>query len=312
MIKRIFEGDLSVLLEDYFKNFNIVSLEDQYYIYSRYMTLVQDKSLWSVKLEKNERVTKKGEGDIVGSGVICSRHLYWSNSPIKVSFYSQIYIKPEYRGQGYLKYLMEELDACDRNLNSNATIVVARRAVGDLYYKFGFKGFSKFPIISLPQKKVEFNSINGLINFDKLREAYTSTYHGIKGYFARNMAFWEATISSLPANRFDFKHFNINGNYFYVICEYGRVVEIATNNQSAWPRILDFLSAAGVSEYAISLNHPASSFLLSIGGELTVRAEPKEGHMMRLNYYDHLSIKNLEIEDAVNNMSIDVPVLDQW
>ena len=303
--KQIFEGDLPVLLQDYFKNFNIESLADQDYIYSRYMTLVQEKSLWSVKLVQ--------EQDVIGSGVICSRHMYWSNSQLKVNFYSQIYIEPRYRGQGYFKHLMEELDACDRNLNSNATIVIARRAVGDLYWKHGFKGFSKFPIISLPRnKKAETHSLNCLIDFDRFREAYTSTYHGIKGYFARNLAFWEATISNLPTNRFDLRHFDTNDHFFYVISDHSRVIEIATNNQNAWPGILDFLSAIGVSEYAISVNHPASSFLLFMGGELTVRPEPKEGHMMRLNYSDHLSSKRLDIENAITNMNIEVPVLDQW
>lgn len=303
--KQILEVDLPVLLQNYYKNFNIDGLADQDYIYSRYMTLVQEKSLWSVKLVK--------ERDIIGSGVICSRHMYWSNSQLKVNFYSQIFIEPRYRGQGYFKHLMEELDFCDRNLNSNATIVIARREVGDLYWKHGFKGFSKFPIISLPRnKKAEAHSVNCLIDFDRFREAYTSTYHGIKGYFARNLAFWEATISNLPANRFDLRHFDTNDNFFYVISDHNRVIEIATNNQNTWPEVLDFLSAIGVSEYAISVNHPASSFLLFMGGELIVRPEPKEGHMMRLNYSDHLSTKRLDIENAITNMNIEVPVLDQW
>ena len=96
--KQILEVDLPVLLQDYYKNFNIDDLADQDYIYSRYMTLVQEKSLWSVKLVK--------ERDIIGSGVICSRHMYWSNSQLKVNFYSQIYIEPRYRRQGYFKHLI--------------------------------------------------------------------------------------------------------------------------------------------------------------------------------------------------------------
>lgn len=303
--KQIFEEELPLLLQDYFKNFNINSLTDQSYIYSRYMTLVQEKSLWSVKI---------GIGaDTIGSGVICTRHMKWSNYQIKVNFYSQIHIEPRYRNQGYLKTLMTELDYRDHSLSSSATIVIARRAVGDLYYKFGFKGFSRYPIISLPRNKVvEYKPSNVPTDFDKLRDAHTSTYYTINGYFLRSADFWKATILNLPENRLNLDTFVINNSFCYVISDGYKVVEIATNNQNAWPRIIDFLCSIGVSEYAISTNHPAFPFLSLMGGKLTVRPEPKEGHMMRLNYSNNMFSNYLELESAIKNMDIEISVLDQW
>jgi hypothetical protein len=277
---------------------------------SRFKLLVNEKALWSVELEKNQ--------EYVGSAVLCERSMTCGGvEPFKVSFYSQIYIEPKYRGQGYLRLLMDEMFSIECNLKSIASIVIARKAVGNLYTKFGYKGFSKFPTVTF-SKKEKYLSLNKFVDCDlsKLQKSHRSTYRNQNGYFARSQFFWREILSSLPINTINLKCFELDGDFWYYIASGGEVIELGSENQNLWSEIVKTMIESGLDKFSISETHPAFKVLINLNGVFSVRPEPDQGHMMRINKLPSPRGKFTRIEKqlqkSVAEMNLNILLLDQW
>lgn len=302
-------ADLELILKSYFTNFGINEKSAQTFIKSRYEILVNEKSLWSVELRDYEK--------LVGSAVLCKRTLICLSTPLTTSFYSQIWIEPEYRGRGYMNLLMKELQSIENQINSDAAIVIARKAVGSLYTKYGFCGFSKFPIVMIARNKlVPVNQENDATDLYGIQKAYVSTYGSQETFFLRSREFWVAILENQQSQAMQLKSLKISGAFFYYIVYLGDVVEIASQNDSRWLEIIDYLIISGMHTFKINEKHPAFKALLTRNATYTVRPEPREGHMIRINIKDVTSEQTenhiTQLQKIISEMQLDIPLLDQW
>ena len=72
-------------------------------------------------------------------------HLNINGINLPVFFLTQVITEEKFRKMGYFSLLLEKVEELSRQKQVNILLVIARRAVSDLYWKFGFKGFSHFP-----------------------------------------------------------------------------------------------------------------------------------------------------------------------
>jgi len=302
-------ADLELILKSYFTNFGINEKSAQTFIKLRYEVLVNEKSLWSVELRDYEKP--------VGSAVLCKRTLICLSTPLTTSFYSQIWIEPEYRGRGYLSLLMKELQSIENQIDSDAAIVIARKAVGSLYTNYGFYGFSKFPIVVIARNKlVSVNQENDTTDLYSIQNAFASTYGSQETHFLRSREFWVAILENTQSQVMQLKSSKISEVFFYYIVYLGEVVEIASQNDSIWLEIIDFLIISGMHTFRINEKHPAFKALLTRNATYTVRPEPREGHMIRINTKDVTSKQTryqmTQLQKIISEMQLDILLLDQW
>ena len=120
-------NNLRKFLERSFIEFNVHDSDTQESVYSKYATELGNKSLMSLELF---------EGKHLVASAITIYHLFYSNrGPTKLSFLTQVIVAEKFRGQGYLKKLIDLAKEIDEVNSSLASIVIARRKVGNLYSK---------------------------------------------------------------------------------------------------------------------------------------------------------------------------------
>ena len=281
----------------------------QQYITSRYQVLVEEKNLWAVNLYDKR--------DPIGSAVVCRRMVVSDLNLIKVNFHSQINIEPKNRGKGYLSKLITGLDQIDRDTESGVSIVIARKAVGDLYFKYGYVVASKFSIVEI---EGIFSCVSNIEiippRIDRIKVAYEFSYKNQYSYFFRSEELWQGILQNFPSNNLQISSGTLNGSYWYFIVSSGEIVELACEDLETFPGIVDYLISIGMNKLRINDKHPAYKYLLARKGVLRVRPEYREGHMLKINTQTSSDFdkkrNQLVLSNLIETMNLDILLLDHW
>jgi len=262
------------------------------------------------------------DGAPVGHCSVIIQNVYFYSTLFKVAFVTSVYIYPEYRRKGFLTPLLLKVDEVARSYECFATLVIARKAVGDMYFKQGYRGFSIFAKINVkPKLNFSDNSLFKLrdINNLTLNETYMNTYKGLNGTLERNEAYWDSLIDAADYGNHEFLINNTNNKFSYIVVKDDKVIELAGDSEN----VCDILEKCNISEIEISNDHPTFNHILSrIPSNFTFRPEPKEGHLIKV-YNEKLPVAvnlnnlhtSLYSEKTIFNKDssfINILYLNQW
>lgn len=306
------ENNLRKILERSFIEFNVHDSDTQESIYSKYATELGNKGLISLELF---------EGKNLVASAITTYHLFYSNPlPIKLSFLTQVIVQEKFRGQGYLKKLIYLAKKKDEANSSLASIVIARRKVGNLYSKFGYRGFGVFPKVSFEKIQVsEFTALRQPQEWKLIARAYANSYQNIPGSILRTDKYWRYLSSEINKGKYSLGVIKTGNDLGYFIYSNGECFELASTNLVLFNDLVKNSLGRGIHSFKISSNHPAFQALISSGGVYSIRPEPTEGHMLRLyknsGFLGDYLLENPPkiLEDRCNKkLLMDINLLNEW
>jgi hypothetical protein len=261
---------------------------------------------------------------VVGSAAICKRMLHLGKKLITVSFCSQVFIEEKYRGLGHFYKLMGEVNKVEKYLGVTASVVIARKKVGNIYSKTGYLGFGSYPVIKIQNSDLFFLKKENIaledISDDQLRKAYYSTYQSIPGTVSRENEMFETIKYGSELGIFEFKSSIIRNKAFYFIVKNNAIIEAGCEENDYWDDIAIILLKCGYSEFRISETHPLTKKLLKYKPEIYLRREFQEGHMYKmintvqgLDIFETYNFLNRSPVISESNVSaIDINELNQW
>jgi len=306
-------NSLKIFLDRSFSEFNISERDTQESVYAKYSTELTNKSLTGLELFE--------EKNLVASAVTVY-HLFYSNcGPLKLSFLTQVIVQEKFRGQGYLRTLIDFAKEVDEVNSSLASIVIARRKVGDLYTKFGYTGFGIFPNVGFERRQItESVALDTFQEWELIASAYSNSYQNVPGSIYRSVKYWNYLDSEISKGRYDLGVIKVGNELGYFIYLKGECFELAATHPALFPDLVAKSLSRGVHSFKIGSNHPAFELIQSAGGVYSVRPEPREGHMLKPYaggefLSDYLEINTRKFESGLSKkkrFSIDINLLNQW
>jgi hypothetical protein len=305
--------NLKSILHRSFEEFNVTDQAVQKSIYQKY----------SVDLDKNKLLSLElfERGNLVASALSSYQQFYANCGPLKLSFLTQIIVQREYRGLGYLRKIMEIAQEVDERNQSLASIVIARRRVGNLYSRYGYLGFGVFPQIVFETSRVQELQINSLsVDWGKITNAYEKTYRDIPGSVLRSKAYWRYVRNEVENGIYSLGTFQSGKDFGYVLYSKGICLEIASTNGALFPELLRVSLDHGIVNFKIGSNHPFFGLAISEGGVYTVRPEREEGHMLKPYLGGEFLRKEIDLHMErifgskcnAEKYSIDINLLNEW
>jgi hypothetical protein len=252
-----------------YKLFNLVDARSQNMVHKRYYS-----ALDAIKF-----VELYTSGEKVGHVSCIRQRMYIGSVLSDVTFLTSVYIFPKFRGRGYLLPLLttaEELATAEKCI---ASIVVARRAVKDMYSKYGYFGFSVFPSVSLNQNELENRkSPAPLLNLERkqFNESYLETYLNINGTLVRNSLYWDSIKYAIEQGLIGLLE-DISTKS-YILTNQFTAIEIVGSAEG----LVNLLRNYCIEQLLISKDHPLFQTLMLLGGEYRYRPEPTGGHLIKV------------------------------
>jgi len=304
-------GELNIWLENNFSLFGISDPSKQEVVKMKYRS--ESNNIWTIELYDNLHK--------IGHASLIKQKMYLNNSLILIGFMTSVYVYPEYRGQKMLIRLISAVEKTSQNLQLAGIIVIARRQVKDMYYKFGYKGFGIFPEIILPKpynQSIESGNQCSDFNLMDAIQAYIFTYKCLDGTIVRNEEYWNGIKKAIELEIYNFLGVKENDRYIYRISKDGKVLE-AAGNLELLPKLL---GKTRERSFKITHDHPFFGFLSTIGGVYKVRPEPKEGHLIKilskenvlLNYLNRLVLDDQfnPTNDKTKKKTLNIIELNEW
>ena len=218
-------------------------------------------------------------GEKIGHVALIKQKMYIRSEIYEVAFLTSVYIFPKYRGNGYLSPLLAKAEEIASIDNCVASIIIARKAVRDMYSKQGYFGFSVFPSVYLSKNIIKHRHAPPIpvnINEINLNDAYLTSYSALPGTIVRNELYWKIIKYSIECGLFGMV--NHNSKESYMITKESTVIEIAGNTNS----VINLVERSPINVYITPKNHPIFDYLMQLGGEYRYRPEPKEGHLLKI------------------------------
>ena len=306
-------NNLKNFLDRSFSEFNISERGTQESVFAKYSTELANKSLTGLELFEGK--------SLVASATTVYHHFYSNCGLLKLSFLTQVVVQEKFRGQGYLGILIDFAKEVDEVNSSLASIVIARRKVGDLYAKFGYTGFGVFPNVNFDRRQVtEPVALDTSQEWELMASAYINSYQNLPGSIYRSVKYWNYLDSEISKGRYDLGVIKVGNELGYFIYLNGECFELAATNLALFPDLVAKSLSRGVHTFKIGSNHPAFESIQSAGGVYSVRPEPREGHMLKpyaggefLSDYLEINARKFKSELSIKEMfSIDINLLNQW
>jgi len=219
---------------------------------------------------------------------------------------------------GYFELLLQKIEAFSRQKKRNILIVIARRAVTDLYWKFGFKGFSHFPEYNLkPSLKLPTRNLFNIASTKDLkilRYMHSRSVNSSNCKIARSELFWQFILKNqselnckvlIPKNK-------MNQNYF--ILQNNVLIEASSRGDHQNLSSLFIETRNLFNQVKLDRFHSISRDLSSDIWDYTERFEAREGHLYKLLDILPKSIENFfkEIAKEFGTVRLEISPLDQW
>ena len=304
---------LKSFLQRSFLEFNVTDSTTQESIFAKY----------SIDLDRHKSTSLEilEEGKLVASAISCYQEFYADCGPLRLSFLSQVIVQPQYRGFGHLGKLMEFAQEVDEKNSSLASIVIARRKVGNLYSKYGYFGFGVFPSIVVEKtNEREFHTQSSNPDWELIAIAYENTYRKIPGGIYRSKDYWGYLRNEVIKGRISIGVIHSGNDLGYFIFSNEECFEIATTTNALLSDLMIQSIDQGIRKFRIGSNHPSFPLIVSAGGEYSIRPEWEEGHMMKP--YSGAKFLSDQIESYMKKIqqskydeekfSIDINLLNEW
>lgn len=252
----------------------------------------------------------------IGHVALIKQKMYIRSEIYEVAFLTSFYIFPKYRGNGYLSLLLAKAEELASIENCLASIIIARKAVRDMYSKQGYLGFSVFPSVYLSKKITKHDHATHIPeNIDEinLNKAYLATYSTLTGTIVRSELYWKSIKYALKCGLFGI--ISDNSTDSYMIIKNSIAIEVAGNTDS----VINLIERSPINMCITPKDHPIFEYLIQSGGEYQYRPEPKEGHLLKImnknsegsNYLLSLVINDLNLSD-INFNYMNILELNQW
>jgi predicted acetyltransferase len=307
------QNSLKSILQRSFDEFNVTDQDSQQSMYEKYSVGLGEKKLINLELVE--------DGNLVASALSSYQEFYADCGPLKLSFLTQVIVQQKYRGRGHLRKLMEFAQVVDEKNSSLASIVIARKRVGNLYSRFGYFGFGVFPHISIKGALTrELHIPSDAIVWEKVYIAYQSTYKNIPGSIYRSSEHWNHIRNEINRDKYGLVTIESGKELAYLIFFEEQCYEIASTSGALYSDLLQEALRHGIRKFRIGANHPFFPVIFSAGGEYVVRPEREEGHMLKPYFggeffgkeiKDHMTrILSAELDEE--KFSIDINLLNEW
>jgi predicted acetyltransferase len=255
-------------------------------------------------------------GEKIGHVSCIKQRMYIGSVVSNVAFLTSVYIFPKFRGNGYLLPLLNAAEEIATAQRCIATIIVARRAVGKMYSKFGYFGFSVFPSVNLGQNEFKLRkNLEWEVPIKKIQfnESYTETYSIINGTLVRNLLYWESIKYAIEHGLFELLVDIPTKSY--ILKKKSTAIEVAGSVEG----LVKLLHSYNFEQLLISKDHNFFKTIIFLGGQFQQRPEPKEGHLIKIfNKKSDFgkSLLTLELSDSnledENFKPMNLLELNQW
>lgn len=304
---------LKELLTRSFNEFNVKDPEIQRSILQKYSTAVSQNQAASLEIFKGKK--------LVASAMTVHRYFYSNCGPLKLSFLTQVIVQEEFRGQGHLEKLVILARDADEKNGSLGSIVIARRKVGNLYEKYGYRGFGVFPTVVVATKQPnEIYMPSTFHDWDLIATAYESCYKLLPGSLLRSRKYWQFLKSEIEKGSYLLGTIKSGKEFGYFISKEEKCLELAATNSEIFRNLISMCLVQGIEIFKIGSNHPAFDSLISAGGKYSTRPEFHEGHMVKLyrdgqfigDYLEGVRDKFRGEMNPKERFSIDINLLNEW
>jgi len=252
-----------------FKLFNLSDIHIQNMVRLKYYS-AENAIKYVEMYDSNEKI---------GHIAYIKQSMYLGSIAREIAFLTSVYIYPKFRNNGYLLPLLTAAEEFAKSEQNVASIIVARRAVKDMYSKYGYFGFSVFPSVSLNQHLLKNRNLSTpvlALSSKQLDEIYIQTYLNINGTLRRNLLYWESIAYGIKHRLIGlFKDISTES---YILTKNSTAIEIAGNTEN----LMELIHDCDVKRFLISRDHPSFKMLMNLGGEYSHRPEPKEGHLCKV------------------------------
>ena len=202
------------------------------------------------------------QDELIGLVRIVERDILLDGSVLAAGYISSVAVKPERRGEGIAKSLMNEAIETMTARGMDISAVYGRRAVDGFYPRFGYYGVGRYVDLEIISDTDSDSSINALPckkeHLDACMNFYDKTYSSLSGSVLRSRSIWEYLFLRLERNIGGFKAFVLlekrkTAGYFIVLNN--RLIEISIPEKlfSSIPGILDTFNVGSIS---IHPRHP--------------------------------------------------------
>jgi GNAT superfamily N-acetyltransferase len=277
---------------------------------SKYKKATDSREIISCKLLKNDRE--------VSSCVLVRQFFLVNNHVVSGYFLTQVVTARNYRGNGYFRKLLSEVEKALISNDTQIIIVIARRAVRDFYSKLGFRGFSHFAeMVSLPpnptlpftgSRMAEIQDADMLSAIHKESSAY------LYGKLPRTIEDWRLILQCQSVNSYRvwLPLGEKVGSYIIAKEKIGLEMGSTRSNQADKEFLERMIS--NLDKFYIDRSNALAQYFSEKGWVYNERFEAHEGHLIKLvskvppevqMFFDEVVKKN-----GLFRLNID-PV-DQW
>lgn len=243
---------------------------------------------------KNEKLliaTLKAGNELAVSCLILIKEVNILGKPYDSAMISLVMVQNEFRGKGLLYRFFNEINFASVDLAVSIQFIVARKKVDYMYNKFGFVGFSNFPIFELNKNtenhkpytsfKKFIPDMNELV-FD-LTKSHSRNALVEPLFFHRSNEFW-AHILKNGVNELMLDSFlDTNGVKFYIFHQGASLLEIQSVDQIDSISLNQSIQYLNLQHIKIGLHNPCTAVLDKFKWRLKIRPTPHGGHMIRMN-----------------------------
>lgn len=279
-------------------------------IFKRYRSALMSKNFKSYYAEYG------ADSEVCASFFLNSTFVSHKNTKIKVAFLTQVIVSPSFRGQGFSYEINKMADHLAIEEGASATIVIARKAARDLYFKLGYVGFSHFPSVELSKQDVIEKPLDLIVrkansgDSVRIKQLFDSTYRELPFHFVRN----EETIKSLIVDEQLQIFIEFSGRYYFVANQ-SKLVEVGFSAGLDLREIRDTLSRyQSISSVNLHSKHAFHKYLVNQGAKNLERFELREGHLIKF----HANLESVfqgEFSALIKHPGqeyFEVPYFDQW
>ena len=245
---------------------------------SKYKTASSSTEIIHCKLQK--------ELEEISSCVLVKRLILVDEYVIPFYFLTQVVTAEKYRGSGYVRMLLGEVEKLMISKGIPIMIVIARRSAHDLYSKLGFKGFSHFPemvsIASNPTQAFTDFRQAGIQDIQKLHKINGKTSAYLNGRVQRTIEDWKLILDFQSESTY--RVFLPLGESIesYIISK-GRI-GLEIGSISGMETDQDFLKSMlrNFEKFYIDKNNSLSKYFRETSWIYSERFEANEGHLIKL------------------------------
>jgi len=255
---------------------------------------------------------------LISSCILVETQISFEGHSVLAYFITQVVTTKNYRGRGFVKQLIKEVENFSDKNNVSLLIVVARRAVGDLYWKLGFSGFSYFPEFTLKQPNISppSNLFRPTYEFDlnQMERLFLKNSSNKFGQANRSRNDWTDILDLQSHDGYQFLTLIHHEKAGYIIAKDDVVLELVLNPESNYKLSLINELEKSYRRIIIDQFEPAAKFISNDKWVYNERFEAREGHLIKCLDNASTTTKDFAQEVTIKGglFRLRLSLVDQW